>query len=288
VRKPDLRAAARAAMQPVFNFLSRAYVVGPELSDAIAACDRTARGGRVCTIGYFNQLDESPRRIADLDLALLDALADGKRAGYVSLKAPAMQFDAGLMAEIAQRSRATGIGIHFDSHAHDAAEATFDCIDTALTHTPQVGCTLPGRWLRSLDDADRAIDGKLRVRVVKGQWADPGHPGIDLRQGYLDVVGRLAGRARAVGVATHDVPVARAALRRLVAAGTPCELELLCGLPMRAASAVAAEVGVPVRIYLPFGAAWMPYALGQVRRNPGLAWWMLKDMLAVFASKRAD
>jgi proline dehydrogenase len=71
-------------------------------------------------------------------------------------------------------------------------------------------------------------------------------------------------------------------LQRLRDGGTPCELELLFGLPMRAVSAVARDAGVPVRVYVPFGAAWMPYALSQLRRKPSTLWWMVKDALAVF------
>jgi proline dehydrogenase len=284
VLKARARDAAVAAFRPLFKLLSRAYVVGPDLSDAIDAYDRFAGRGRAATIGYFNALDETPRAVADLNLAALDALAKGRRGGYVSIKVPAMQFDAGLINEIARRSGSSGIGIHFDSHGAEAADRTFECVVTALRETSQVGCTLPGRWPRSLKDADRAVELGVRVRVVKGQWADPSQPDVDPRSGYLAVVERLAGRARAVGVATHDPVAARAALRRLRGAGTPCELELLLGLPMRAASTVARDEGVPIRMYLPFGTAFMPYALGHLRRNPGIAWWMLKDLLAVLGS----
>jgi proline dehydrogenase len=288
VLKARLRAAAHAAVRPAFRFLSRAYVIGPELADAVRTYDKLARSGRAGTIGYVNAPDESPRAIADLDLAALEALADGRGGGYLSIKAPAMRFDSGLIREIAVKSASSGIGIHFDSHAFEAADPTFDCIEMALRHTPRIGCTLPGRWPRSVADADRAVSLGLRVRVVKGQWADPSHPVVDPSIGYLSVIDRLAGRAPVVGVATHDVDLARTALRRLRDAGTACELEVLFGLPMRAVSMVARDLGAPVRIYLPFGAAWMPYALGQLRRNPGIAWWIVKDALAIVASKMAD
>jgi proline dehydrogenase len=71
--------------------------------------------------------------------------------------------------------------------------------------------------------------------------------------------------------------LAREALSRLLRSGTDCELELLCGLPRRASLAVARELGVPVRLYIPFGAAWLPYALGQVARNPRMLSWVVRD-----------
>ncbi len=286
VKRNRLRALASAVLRAIFRFLSRAYVAGPELRDAIGAFDRFAARGHAGTIGYFNDSGEPPRRIADLDLATLDALASGphgRRDAYLSIKVPAMHYDAELVGEIARKARDTGIGMHFDSHEIEKADPTFASIEVALREEPpQVGCTLPGRWARSLTDVDRAVARSLRVRVVKGQWADPAQPDLDMRAGFLAVIDRLAGRARMVAIASHDPVVARTAVQRLRAAGTPCELELLFGLPMHAALAVARDEGVPVRVYVPFGVAWVPYALSQLRRRPGLLWWMVRDALAIY------
>ena len=96
--------------------------------------------------------------------------------------------------------------------------------------------------------------------------------------GVLDVLDALAGCARRVGVSTHDPTQADEAIRRFQKAGTPCDLELLHGLPMRDAVGRARDLGVPVRIYVPYGEAYMPYALSQARRKPRIVWWLLKDV----------
>ncbi len=280
-----LKAAIRPAAHRLASFLSSAYVAGPGLIDGVEAIDRFGRSGYRGTLGYFNADDESAERIADLGVESLEALALAARKGYVSIKAPALQFDADLINKIGRASARTGVAIHFDSHSFDDAEATFAAIDVALAQTPQVGCTLPGRWKRSLDDVERVAQRNLRVRVVKGQWADPEQPNVDLATSYLALIDRLAGRVRVVGVATHDPVLAREALGRLRAAGTDCELELLFGLPMRASLLMAREEQVPVCVYVPFGQGWMPYALSQLRRNPGIAFWMMKDLVAAATLK---
>jgi proline dehydrogenase len=88
-------------------------------------------------------------------------------------------------------------------------------------------------------------------------------------------------------VATHDPPLAREALRRLHAAGTSCELELLFGLPMNAVMEVAKEQGVSVRLYVPYGEAYMPYALSQARKNPKILGWFIRDILMLNLRKDA-
>lgn len=281
------RVLATIQLSAVSRYLSRAYIAGPELPDALRVFDRFARHGKAGTIGYFNPPQQPAHEIASIDRAVVAALAAGRHEGYVSIKVPPMGYDIALIEEIARQSAVAGVGIHFDSHAIDTTDSTFACIEAALRHTLQVGCTLPGRWPRSLDDAERAIDLKLRVRVVKGQWPDPAQPEVDINAAYLRVIDRLVGRACSVAVATHDPVLAREALRRLRAAGTPCELEQLFGLPMRTVSALARNMGVPMRVYIPFGAAWLPYALGQLAKKPSTLWWLLKDALAVFGPRQA-
>jgi proline dehydrogenase len=86
-----------------------------------------------------------------------------------------------------------------------------------------------------------------------------------------------------VSVASHDGALAGEALRRLQSAGTRCDLELLYGLPMRASLRVARRLGVPVRVYIPYGAAYLPYAVSRLRKSPRIAWWLLRDLVASFA-----
>jgi proline dehydrogenase len=66
----------------------------------------------------------------------------------------------------------------------------------------------------------------------------------------------------------------------LKAAGTPHTWELLYGLPMKQALRLAARHGIQARVYIPYGAAYLPYALGKLRDEPRIAWWMLRDLLS--------
>jgi proline dehydrogenase len=274
---PYLRSALRVVSRPLIRLASRAYVTGPGLSDAVLGCQKLAREGATSTIGYFNADDDAPTSVATAYLTAIDAIAAQGFDSYVSIKAPALHFDQTLVDKVVDKAAGTSTGIHFDSHWPEAADQTLDLAARSVQCFPRIGYTLPGRWLRSLSDADRMVDLGVRVRVVKGQWADPEHPERDLREGYLAVIDKLAGRARYVAVATHDPPLAREALRRLRDAGTACEMELLLGLPMRAATRVARECGVGVRVYIPFGESWLPYALSQVRKNPKILWWIMRD-----------
>ena len=274
-----LRRMLRACWVPLAARAARGYVAGPGLSDALETAGRLSRQGFTGTVCYWNGDDDSPRRIADECVSALAGLAGEGLNCSLSVKAPPLGFARHLFAEIVGAAREGGLAVHFDSLAPDACDDTFALIAEVLASYPRLGCTLPGRWRRSLRDADLAVDLRLSVRVVKGQWADPDAPDLDLRAGFLAVIDRLAGRASHVGVATHDAPLAREALRRLRGAGTPCELQLLLGLPAGPSLREAAAAEVPVRFYVPYGLAYLPYALSRALHNPRMVWWVVRDLL---------
>jgi proline dehydrogenase len=259
---------------------ARAYVVGPDLVDAMRVCGSLDANGFAATICAWHGEDDQAADNAARCLNEIEAIALEKYDCYVSFKAHDLWFSQDLIAQVANRARCLDVGIHFDSMGPEAADQTFSLIDDVRRRGGNVGCTIPSRWARSLADAVRAAQAGWRVRVVKGQWLDPHEPGIDARANFLRIVDRLAGQAREVAVATHDPVLAREALGRLRASGTATELELLFGLPLRHTIPVAKEIGVPVRIYVPYGHAWLPYALGQVRKNPRIPLWIMRDLLA--------
>jgi proline dehydrogenase len=275
----DLKGWIRSSSSRLAQVAARAYVVGPELSDALASSRRSAADGLSTSICYWNADGDSPEQVAAACVRAVDAIAAEMPDAYLSIKAPALKFDRQALAPIVERAREKQVRLHFDALAPEAADETFAMIEDSLSRHPDFGCTLPARWERSLRDAELAVDRGLHVRVVKGQWVDPAHPDLDLRAGYLAVIDRLAGRARHVAVATHDPDLAREALQRLRKAGTACELELLFGLPMRAPRKVAAELGVKTRVYLPYGHGWLPYVFSQVRKNPRMLGWLVRDLV---------
>jgi len=267
-----------SAWEAVAKHASRAYIAGPELDDALTSCRRLLGLGFGGTIAFWNIESDPPKRIVAAYTSALAVLANEKMDCYLSIKLPALKYDDVLLNEVLEQARRTNTLVHFDSLEYETADRTFSMIARAARSYPHLGCTLPGRWLRSVTDADLAVERGLHVRVVKGEWQDPQHRDIDPRAGYLNVVDRLAGRARFVAVATHDPELGRTALRRLRQAGTPCSLELLYGLPVKPALKVANECAVPVRVYVPFGHGWLPYSLTQARRNPRVLWWILRDL----------
>jgi len=260
-----LWSALRDARYALPGRIERA-VPGPD-ANAIAALG--ARLPMGVTYGYFPGAQASADDVEAANRALIAAAGRGS----LSLKAPHLGFDAARIGALAQAARKAGMEVVFDAHAPGLADATL-----ALAGQEH-GCVLPARWRRSLRDAECLLQARGRLRIVKGEWADPDGDPDDVGAAYLALIARAAGRGAMVSVATHDPDLAERALRLLLDAGTPCELEQLRGLPRRRTMAVARKLGVPVRLYLPFGPGWWPYAVDKALARPYLPLWMLRDLL---------
>ncbi len=274
-------ATVSAAIMPLMQRAGRAYMGGETVDDALTIARRLDEEGLPTTLGFWDTKEYSAQQVADLCSGAIRTIASSGLDSYLSIKPPALRFDRALSAALARTAHAHRVRVHCDSHGPEVAAASHTMEQSMLEHlgADSLSTTLPGRWSRSLGDADWAIEHGLRVRVVKGQWPDPEEPGRDPSAGYLEVIDRLAGRARHVGVATHDVPLAAEAIARLRAARTPFELELLYGMPMAPSLEWAKEERVPTRIYVPFGKGFIPSAVGVLRRNPRLAWLVIKDLV---------
>ncbi len=270
---------AQSAIHSLIRRAASAYIAGPDLEDARAVCDRLAREGIASIVCYWDVYTDHPASISQAYLDLLGTMSNSESDCYLSVKAPALKFDFDLVKKVLEEARRLNAIVHFDALAPETVDRTFALIGRAREIYPKLGCTLPGRWRRSLADAERAAELGLRVRVVKGEWQGIGNDETDAREGFLNVVDRLAGHARHVAVATHNPSIARVSLRRLKNARTPCELELLYGLPQQHMLRIARDFGVRARMYVPHGHAGLPYRLKHAVRNPRIIGWFIHDLL---------
>jgi proline dehydrogenase len=273
------RSVAAVVRGTLVERAGRRYCAGQRLEDAAHICRGVVARGHAVTIAFWDR-DLTPDEVLGETVRSLRLLAGERILGTVGVKAPALAFDRRRILRLAAESAESAVPLVFDSQRPEHADATLALAREVAGLRIDAGCAVPARWARSADDARRAADDGLALRVVKGQWPDGlgnADPSV-IRAGFLDVVEAATG-ARRVGVATHDVPLARAALLHLRARRTACELELLLGLPRRRALRLAADLGVPVRLYVPFGAAWPPYEPAEARDSARVAWWLLRDAL---------
>lgn len=261
-----------SALMPFIQRAARPYLGGENVADALCVAERLTKDGFEVSLSYWDRGKEAPENVEAIAIAALSAMASNTPQSYLALKPPALRFSNEAARRIAAAAASFGVRLHFDSHGAEVVDRSNAMLDVMLEEiAPEyLGTTLPGRLMRSQQDAEWAIARGLHVRVVKGAWPDPSLPHTDLGAGFLDLIDRLAGRARYVAVATHDLKVGRAAIEKLREAGTPCEIEVLLGMPAKPLLEWAGAQDVNVRVYVPYGFGYIVNAVGVLRRNPHL------------------
>ena len=272
-----MRELLKPMVMPILKQASRAYVAGDDLDQALDLARRMRGAGLSSTLCYWNDGTEEPELVANEYLRILSASKENGLDVALAMKLPALWEQQKQVDRVVERARELDLPVIFDAHDPHKSDDILACLDK--TGPQGMGWAIPGRWHRSLEDAERAIELGVRVRVVKGQWPDPTDPDLDMREGYLRVIKRLAGRASFVGVATHDAPLAAAAMEILAKAGTPFEQEFVFPLPIEPALEEGKRYAAKARVYLPYGSAWLPYSLKRAINNPIMLYWLARDAL---------
>jgi len=276
----------RALLHKVIAKAGRSYAAGETLEEARRLVATLVDRGYGVTLGYWNQDEEAADGVVARYREAISYLGSLGADGYLSIKAPAYGCDTASHADLLRHAAEKHVALHLDSLAFETADQNIALLSVDPgARAEGLGCSLPGRWHRSLQDADLVARLGVVPRVVKGQWSDPGYPDIDPRSGFVAVVKQLAGKVPLVRVATHDPVLIRESAELLRKSDTACELELLYGLPAMKAVTIARDIGLPVRVYVPYGYAWIPYALNNLKRNPKALWWLFKDALLGSYSK---
>jgi proline dehydrogenase len=278
--RTGLRRALAPLWLPVARRAARAYIPGPTIDDVMAVLRALAPRGIVGTTCFWAAGDDPPSRVAQEYERSIEAIGRAHLDCHLSMKPDALGFDPSLLERVLASAASGGVPVDLDSRGPELADRGFEAVAVAARAGADLGVAIPARWRRSPDDVERLLPLGVRIRVVKGQWPDPNPPDPEAGDCFMAIIDRLAGRARAVAVATHDEPLARRAVRDLLRAGTPCTLEVICGLPAAPLLRLARSNGVQVRAYVPFSRTFpLPYAVSRSLREPRILWWLIQDVL---------
>ncbi|MCZ8408078.1 proline dehydrogenase family protein [Achromobacter dolens] len=284
--------------------LARRFVGGADVEAAVrtAARLREAHGIRA-SLFYLGEYVADPAAIEHNTQQAMQACAALGRAGldvHVSIDPTAigyMRDDAlgrGNARRIAAAARqAAGGGrdwVVLDMEDSGLRERTCALHAELLGAGLPAGLTLQARRRRTPVDLAWAIGQRTSLRLVKGAFPERAldHAGrAHIDQAYLDAAAiMLSPLARAAGFlpvfGTHDDRLAGAIMafaRERGWGADEFEFEMLYGVRPDWQLALR-RLGYAVRVYLPFGADWWPYAVRRVGEHPRNAWLLARSLAA--------
>lgn len=287
--------------------LARQYVGGADADSGVAtAIELRDRSGLRASLFYLGEYVNTPALVAEnvaakraaasrlgssgLDVHVsVDPTQVGHSLDPVLARANILRIGAAIGDASAGRA-----GVHclmLDMEDASVTDATIALHADLRAAGLPAALTLQAYRRRTEADLRPLLRAGAKVRLVKGAFA----AGPDIaftRQPEIKANSRrlidlmLSREARDHGfypiIATHDDRLHDYARERAAAQGWKpgeYEFEMLLGVRGDVATALAAA-GERVRLYLPFGVDWWPYAVRRIGENPRNAWLLARSAVA--------
>jgi proline dehydrogenase len=295
-KKSVTDAIARRGMRHGF---ARRFVAGESLEQTIPiAAALCAAGRRV----ILNQLGENvasageARGARDSYIRALHALDAAALDANISIKPTQLGLDQdrelciSLTGEIAATAKSLGRGIEIDMEGSAYTEETIAIYESVQRRHGNAGMAMQSYLHRSLQDLKRLAPVRPKIRLVKGAYRES--PAIAFQKKkdvdanfrlLLDALLQLSANGGALAaIGTHDpalIAHAQERIRQLGLTGERYEFQMIYGI-RRDLQEQLVSAGHPLRIYLPFGTAWVPYFMRRLSERPANLWFVLRSLLA--------
>ena len=286
---------------------SRRYVAGGDAAAGMGrARELAAADGIRASLFFLGEYVEDRGKIAEAvenKLAVAGELAEAGLDIHVSVDPTQIGgsldddlMDANADAIAARIGAFTGLpgGVHcmmIDMEDHSVVDKTIALHDRLQAAGYPVALTLQAYLRRTEADIARLIERPSRVRLVKGAFVASSDIAFtsqaEIKANYRRLIDLMfSPEAREAGfypiIATHDDRLhayAREVARRNGWPEGTYEFEMLMGVRGDVAGALAAA-GERVRLYVPFGRDWWPYAIRRIGENPRNALLLARSLVS--------
>jgi proline dehydrogenase len=289
-----------AIPRPVVRRISRRYIAGDTLEEAVATVRDLNRSGCVATIDVLGESTESKadatRTLRDYE-KVIDALDEHNLESGISVKLTGLGLTineelcrANLEAIVSYAAEKDRF-VRVDMEDSPYTAVTLDMVIELHERHENVGAVIQAYMRRSLDDVVRLTEAGVSVRLCKGIYDEPrriAYKDFDtVRENYRLLLEELLRGGSYVGIATHDEFLVWHALRLIHQLEVPksrYEFQMLLGVDEELRG-ILVGAGHKLRVYVPFGEDWYEYSSRRLKENPRIAGYVAKDVFGSVASK---
>lgn len=284
--------------------LAARFMAGAEVADFLAAA-RSLRGRKLATSAfYLGEYVNDPAKVETNVAGILAAVeaidgtevdlhvsVDPSQIGYAIDDAVGRANAFRIGRALVSRETAGRKTLMLDMEDESYVPRTLDLHEWLIAGGVPAAVTIQAYLRRSAGDIERLAQGGAMVRLVKGAFVGTADVAF-VKRGDIDgsyralAAALLSAESRAAGTrpvfATHDETIIAELRAKARADGWPpgsYEFEMLYGV-RPALQQKLAEAGEDVRLYLPFGRDWWPYAVRRVGEAPRNAGLVLKALFA--------
>jgi proline dehydrogenase len=272
------------------------FVAGDRLEDALVVAKRLSTQGLTTTLDRLGENVLTPneaRAAVETFAETLRQMAASDLDPNISVKLTMLGLDISdqiaydNMLVLLETARSANGFVRIDMEGSAYTEQTL-AIAEALHERFEgyVGTVIQAYLHRSDRDVERLIGLKMRVRLVKGAYAEPASLALqrprEIDEAFVRLMERLLEAGRYPAIATHDPALVRATQGFALRMGIDparWEFQMLYGVRREAQVALARE-GYGMRIYVPFGADWYPYFARRIAERPANMLFVLRQLVS--------
>ncbi|HEY7337430.1 MAG TPA: proline dehydrogenase family protein [Bryobacteraceae bacterium] len=278
---------------PTARKLTRRFVAGETLEEALSVCERLRRDGFLSSLDHLGENVTSIAEAVSARDAYMEALgriAERRLNSTISLKLTQMGLDFSEescldnVRELVRRAQAAGTHIEIDMESTAYTDRTLDVVEKIAGECGCVRAVIQAYLFRSAADIDRLNRLRIPVRLCKGAYLEPQSAAfarkIDVDRNYLALMKTLLDHGVDPALATHDERIQGEALRYARERGLgkdKFEFQMLYGI-RRDLQRRLVDQGYRVRLYVPYGTAWYPYLMRRLAERPANMLFLLRNL----------
>ncbi len=290
----------------LFRPLVTRFIAGDTLDEALVESETILGNGQRITLDYLGENAHSESEalascaIYATMLDKIDTIAAvqkwksasvGTEPLNISIKLTQCGLDQGTdfaeanYRKVVQKAAELRTFIRIDMESSDYTERTVDIVTRVHKEFSNTGTVLQSYLHRNDDDVAHVIENKMRTRLVKGAYLEPGTVAYQEKskvdEQYVSQSKKLLEFGTYPAIATQDEKII-IELKKFVEekgiAKSGFEFQMLLGIRRDLQSSLVAE-GYNVRVYVPYGDQWYPYFTRRLAERPANALFMLKNMM---------
>jgi proline dehydrogenase len=280
-RQPALRKWMEA--WPPSHKVTRRFVAGDTLEEALVVCERLQREGIFSTLDHLGEnvrTIEEASASCDAYVSALEQIGDWHLSSTIAIKLTQFGLDLSREAclenvrRLEAKAKTAASRVEIDMEASAYTERT---LALAIQAGSECGCVricVQAYLHRSAVDIDRLNAAAVPVRLVKGAYREPPSMAIarkqDVDANYVSLMKTLLDHGVYPAIATHDEKIIREAIGYVKGRSIrpdSFEFQMLYGI-RRDLQRSLIEQGYRLRLYVPYGTEWYPYFMRRLAGRP--------------------
>jgi proline dehydrogenase len=272
--------------------MSRRFVAGETLDDAIAAARKCNSLGMMASLDYLGEnvaTTTDAQRARDAYLEVFDRIAVEKLDANVSCKLTQMgldlspEFCEGLVESVVERAASHGNFLRVDMEGSIYTQRTVELVKRIRARNAAIGTVIQAYLYRSEKDIQDLLAYGCRIRLCKGAYKEAADVAFERKE---DVDGNYVRLTRVLlpsgvyhGIATHDPKMIGETIRaaaEMQISKDAFEFQMLYGIRTDLQRRLV-QGGYRVRVYIPYGNDWFPYFMRRLAERPANIGFLMRN-----------